>query len=67
MGDITLLEFQQLGLERLKVLKAVEQVKDRFPRETEAQNNELAKVRKQLLCKERSTDKLSYQQSLIYQ
>ncbi|VDO36130.1 Uncharacterized protein BM_BM6140 [Brugia malayi] len=43
MENITLLEFQELALNRLRVLKAVEQVKDRFPRETEAINNELAK------------------------
>lgn len=42
--DITLLEFQELALNRLRVLKAVEQVKDRFPRGTEAINDELTKV-----------------------
>ncbi|EJD76255.1 hypothetical protein LOAG_16754 [Loa loa] len=43
MDDITLLEFQELALSRLRVLKAVEQVKDRFPRETEAMKNQLTK------------------------
>ncbi|VDK71141.1 unnamed protein product [Onchocerca ochengi] len=41
--DITLHEFQELALNRLRVLKVVEQVKDRFPRGTEAINNELTK------------------------
>uniref|UniRef100_A0A0R3RR54 DNA primase large subunit n=1 Tax=Elaeophora elaphi TaxID=1147741 RepID=A0A0R3RR54_9BILA len=41
--DITLLEFQELALNRLRVLKVVEQVKDRFPRGTEAINDELSK------------------------
>ncbi|VBB25945.1 unnamed protein product [Acanthocheilonema viteae] len=43
MEDITLLEFQELAINRLRVLKAVEQVKDRFPRGTEAINDELSK------------------------
>lgn len=48
MEDITLLEFQELAINRLRVLKAVEQVKDRFPRGTEAINDELSKVSRQL-------------------
>ncbi|CAG9538859.1 unnamed protein product [Cercopithifilaria johnstoni] len=43
MEDITLLEFQELAINRLRVLKVVEQVKDRFPRGTEAINDELSK------------------------
>lgn len=43
-GDITLLEFEELAVNRLRVLKAVEHVKDRYPRETSALNDALTKV-----------------------
>lgn len=49
MEDITLLEFQELAINRLRVLKTVEQVKGRFPRGTEAINDELSKVSEHLL------------------
>ncbi|MCP9264697.1 DNA primase large subunit [Dirofilaria immitis] len=42
--DITLFEFRELALNRLRVLKIVEQVKDRFPCGTEAINDELTKL-----------------------
>ncbi|VDN04887.1 unnamed protein product [Thelazia callipaeda] len=43
VDNISLAEFQELALNRLKVLKAVEQVKDRFPRTNEALNDALSK------------------------
>lgn len=46
VDDISILEFEEMAINRLKVLRVVEQLKERFPRNTEEMNDALSKVKR---------------------
>uniref|UniRef100_F1KWP3 DNA primase large subunit n=1 Tax=Ascaris suum TaxID=6253 RepID=F1KWP3_ASCSU len=62
VDDISILEFEEMAINRLKVLRVVEQLKERFPRNTEEMNDALSKELMKLMpiaCNMCPADKLA--------